>query len=134
MNNLTGMWSVSRLAVVAAALLVCTSPASAQTGDSPPAVMQAPMRDPWIPPAARKPSTSPPTQGAALRRQVEQKLKQAFDAADTDHSGTISLAQAKAANLGLVVRHFDEIDVNNTGTVQFGDVKQFLKKRGAQLD
>lgn len=134
MSKVDATPAVSYLALTAVALSICVSPVPAQAVDSPPAVMEAPMRDPWIPPAARKPSTSPPTQGAALRGQVEQKLKRAFDAADTDRSGSISLDQAKAANLGLVVRHFDEIDVNKTGAVQFDDVKQFLKKRGAQLD
>jgi hypothetical protein len=126
--------SASYSALAAAVMTICALPLPIHAEDSPPAVMQAPMRDPWIPPAARKPSTSPPAQGAALRRQVEQKLKKAFDQADVGHSGTVSLEQAQAANLGFVVRHFDDIDVNKTGVVQFDDVKQFLKKRGAQLD
>ena len=32
---------------------------------------EQPLRDPWVPPEARKPSTAPPTEGAALRAQVE---------------------------------------------------------------
>jgi hypothetical protein len=106
----------------------------AETASPPPAVMEAPLRDPWIPPAARTPSLAPPTRDAALRGQVEQKLKAGFDAADTAHAGTLTREQAQAAHLGLIVRHFDEIDANGTGAVRFDDVKQFLKRRGAQLD
>ncbi len=124
-----------RLITAMASLLVSVAlPAYAQTTLSPPAVMEQPLRDPWVPPAARKPSAAPPTQGAELRKQVEQKLKAVFETAAAAHSGSVTLAQAKAANLGLVVRHFDEIDVNHSGAVRFDDVKTFLKNRGANLD
>jgi len=125
----------TRLIFATAGLLLTAGvPCHAQDSVSPPAVMQQPLRDPWVPPAARKPSAAPPTQGAELRKQVEQKLKAGFDSADAARSGSVTLAQAKAANLGLVVRHFDEIDVNHTGAVRFDEVKNFLKNRGANLD
>jgi hypothetical protein len=93
---------------------------------------EVPMRDPWVPPQVRASAASAPqTRGAALHVQVEAKLKQSFDAADTDHSGSITREQAKAANLGVVANHFDQIDTAGTGRVSFEDVKRFLKKRGA---
>src|SRR5882757_10018482 len=67
---------------------------------------EQPLRDPWVPPESRKPSTAPPTEGAALRAQVERKLKKAFDAADVSHTGSLTRQQANAAGLGLVARHF----------------------------
>ena len=93
-----------------------------------------PLRDPWVPPEARKPSTAPPTEGAALRAQVERKLKQAFDAADMGHTGALNRQQADAAGLGFIARHFDQIDRQKTGVVRFDDVKRYLVERGAQLD
>jgi hypothetical protein len=95
---------------------------------------EQPLRDPWVPPAARNPSTTPPTEGAALRAQVEAKLKQAFDAADVNHSGALTRQQAAAAGLGFITQHFDAIDRRKTGAVRFDDVKRYLVEQGAALD
>lgn len=93
---------------------------------------EVPMRDPWVPPQVRASAASAPqTQGAALRVQVEAKLKQSFDAADADHTGSITREQARAGNLGVVANNFDQIDTAKSGRVSFEDVKRFLKKRGA---
>ncbi len=93
--------------------------------------IEQPLRDPWVPPAARNPSTTPPTEGAALRAQVEAKLKQAFDAADVNHSGTLTRQQAAAAGLGFIAQHFDAIDRQKTGAVRFDDVKRYLVEQGS---
>ena len=98
------------------------------------ATAELPMLDPWVPPEARKPATSPPTQGAALREQVERKLKQGFDSADVNRTGTLTREQANAAGLGYITKHFDEIDRQKAGAVRFEDVKRFLRERGAQLN
>jgi hypothetical protein len=90
-----------------------------------------PMRDPWVPPAVRQAASAPETRGAALHAQVDAKLRQSFDAADVEHTGSITLEQARAANLGMVANNFDRIDVRKTGRVSFEDVKRFLKGRGA---
>ncbi len=95
---------------------------------------EQPLRDPWVPPESRKPSTAAPTEGAALRAQVERKLKKAFDAADANHTGALTRQQANAAGLGFVARHFDRIDRQKTGAVRFDDVKRYLIEQGAQLD
>jgi hypothetical protein len=94
---------------------------------------QQPMRDPWVPPESRTPSRAPPTEGAALRAEVERKLKQAFDDADRRGTGSLTREQARAAGLGFVERHFAEIDRERTGAVRFDDVKRYLVERGAQL-
>jgi hypothetical protein len=98
------------------------------------ATAERPMLDPWVPPEARKPAMSPPTRGAALREQVERKLKQGFDSADVDRTGTLTREQANAAGLGYIAKHFDEIDRQKAGAVRFEDVKRFLRERGAQLN
>jgi hypothetical protein len=106
----------------------------AATAQSPPATIETTIRDPWVPPELRTPAPTPAPQGAALRAQVERKLKAGFDAADVNRSGTVTRDQARAAGLGYIVRHFDDIDRQRAGAVSFDDVKRFLRGRGAQLD
>ncbi|HEY2862936.1 MAG TPA: EF-hand domain-containing protein [Casimicrobiaceae bacterium] len=119
---------------VALALVVAV-PLSAQgAAQSPPATIEVPMRDPWVPPELRNPTTRPASQGATLRGQVERKLKAGFDAADVNRTGTVTREQARAAGQGYIVKHFDEIDRQRAGAVTFDDVKNFLRGRGAQLD
>jgi hypothetical protein len=106
----------------------------ARAATSPPATIETPLRDPWVPPELRKAPPAPAPQGAALRARVERKLKTGFDTADVGGSGTLTREQARAAGLGYIVKHFDEIDRERAGAVSFDDVKRFLRTRGAQLD
>jgi hypothetical protein len=131
----TGRRSRRTLVLAATALTLALSallPARAAT--SPPATIETPLRDPWIPPELRKAPSAPAPQGAALRAQVERKLKAGFDAADVTGSGMLTRKQADAAGLAYIARHFDEIDRQRAGAVSFDDVKRFLRTRGAQLD
>ena len=93
------------------------------------------MRDPWVPPAVRAAAAASAstgeTRGAALHAQVEKKLRASFEAADTQHTGSITREQAQAAGLGMIAGNFDQIDAGRAGRVSFEDVKRFLKKRGA---
>jgi hypothetical protein len=134
----TAGWSSRRkLALAGAALAVAVaavSSAQAQMAQSPPATIETTIRDPWVPPELRTPAPTAATQGAALRAQVERKLKTGFDAADVNRSGTVTRDQARTAGLGYIVRHFDDIDRQRAGAVSFDDVKRFLRSRGAQLD
>ena len=120
----------------AAALLLAWAlvPASAPAADPVGAVAQEPLRDPWVPPAARLPSNRTPTRGAALQAQVEAKLRRAFDAADVRHAGRLTRAQAQSGGLGFVAAHFEEIDQRREGAVGFEDVRRFLAARGAKPD
>jgi hypothetical protein len=121
--------------MVALAVVPCMfATLDAIASDPVPAQSAQPLRDPWVPPESRKPSTATPAQGAALRAQVEHKLKLAFDAADVGHTGSLTRQQANAAGLGFIAKHFDEIDRQKTGAVRFDDVKRFLVARGAQLE
>jgi hypothetical protein len=119
-------WAVGAALALAPLAAVAVEPMSVGS--------QQPLRDPWVPPESRKPSEAPPSEGAALRAQVERKLKQAFDAADVAGAGSLTRQQATAAGLGFVARHFDEIDRQKTGAVRFDDVKRYLVERGAQLN
>ena len=122
-----------RVALMVAASMLPAAFVTAQAPSNPPATISGPMVDPWVPPELRHPAPTRPTQGAELRAQVARKLKADFDAA-AGASGTLTQLQAKAAGLGLVARHFGEIDQTNSGVVRFEDVKRFLRQRGAQID
>ena len=135
--------AISRSIGLAALLsLSCVANASppATPASSPQAVtMESALLDPWVPPnvrqsAAASAKAASPTQGVALRAQVERKLKISFDAADTDNKGSITRAQALAAGLGFITRHFDAIDQRKKGAVSFDEIKNFMRFRGAQLD
>jgi hypothetical protein len=90
-------------------------------------------RDPWVPPSVRaQPHTGHETRGEALRGQVERKLRESFDGADTEGRGSITREQALAAHLGIVADNFDAIDQARTGRVTFEDLKRFLRGRGAK--
>ena len=92
------------------------------------------MCDPCLP-SAVKSAPIPKrtmTQGAALRSEVEQRLRAPFDAAARE--GLLTREQAAAAGLGLIVHNFDAIDRGGRGAIRFEDYKAFLKERGAALD
>lgn len=85
------------------------------------------MGDPYVPPAARHPSTTAPTSGEALRRQVEAKLQRRFEAADTQHTGRVTRDQAQQAGWGYLVQHFDRIDTARSGSVSLEQVRQYQR-------
>ncbi len=84
---------------------------------------------PSLPPALRKPVPDTPASGAALRTQAVQKLRQRFEQADLDASGSLTLDEARAADLGYVVNHFSDIDSAKRGKVSFDDLKRHLQAR-----
>ena len=90
--------------------------------------------DPCVPPSLRKalPVERNATQGAALRDEVEQRLRAPFEAAARD--GMLTREQANAAGLGFIVRHFDAMDRSGQGAIRFEDYKRFLRERGAALN
>ncbi|HUR89722.1 MAG TPA: EF-hand domain-containing protein [Ramlibacter sp.] len=91
-----------------------------------------PLRDPWVPPAARATAPVPETRGETLRAQVEHKLHAGFAAADVEHKGSITREQARAARLAVVDENFEAIDRARAGRVTFEDYKRFLRARGAR--
>jgi hypothetical protein len=125
------------LSSAALASAACLFPFAAIAAGNPPATIEAPLADPYVPPRALPKvlvPAAPPTEGAALRAQVERKLAQAFAAADVMRTGSLTREQARAAGLGYVVRNFDAIDRPKSGIVRFDDVKRFLRERGAAID
>jgi hypothetical protein len=123
-----------RCGIVAASLCALVPAGLAQAQPTAPEPqMQAPMRDPWVPPHARPQTATPPTEGAALKAQIEAKLRAGFEAAAAQRAGTLTREQAKAAGLGYVAENFERIDTRRSGRVSFDDVKRYLRSQGADL-
>jgi hypothetical protein len=113
------------------ALLACLAVTPAWPVEG--AVWERPMCDPCRPPQAKRESPEmPATEGAALRAQVERKLRADFEAAAT--GGALTREQATAAGLGFIASHYGEIDRGGRGSIRFEDYKRFLKSRGAALE
>jgi hypothetical protein len=86
------------------------------------------MKDPWVPPHVKGSESYVETRGAALREQVERKLRAQFEAADLAKSGRITRDQARAAGLGFVAEHFEAIDRQRRGAVSFEDLRRYLNE------
>ena len=93
------------------------------------ATAEAVLRDPAVPEALRHARPAAETRGEALQARVQAKLKARFDAADTTGAGHISRAQAEAAGLGYVARHFEEIDAGGHGSVSWAQVQAWIAQR-----
>jgi hypothetical protein len=117
---------------IAAIALAATLPVSAWAQK---AAAEVPLLDPWVPPSVREKAVvqAAPAEGAALRAQVEAKLRASFDAV-AGRSGSLTREQAAGAGLGAVARDFDAIDKRGSGRVSFEDYKRYLRSRGAALD
>jgi hypothetical protein len=122
-----------RAIVAALAIVAATTPLpAARAADAPPpAVIETPFRDPYVPPQAQPTHPAEAKRGAALQAQVESDLAAAFAAADTTHKGTLTRDEARAAGLGYVAKHFDDIDTARRGAVSFDDLVRYLDRRRA---
>jgi hypothetical protein len=120
------------LAATLVAALCLPAAAAGADGTLPPMLV-----DPHVPDAVAKKAArvqpKEPSRGAALDAEVERKLRAAFDAADDEGRGSVTLPQARAAGLGLVVREFERIDLARTGRVSFEDLARYLRSQGARI-
>lgn len=92
--------------------------------------LETPLLDPWVPPALReKRAVEAPAEGAALRAEVERKLRAAFEAAAKPYGGTLAREQARDAGFGFIANHFEAIDRRGAGRVAFEDYRRFLRER-----
>ncbi|WP_432380999.1 EF-hand domain-containing protein [Duganella sp. P38] len=117
-----------------ATIAACASlagPALAQAPDPgvSPAVRGAPVYEPYIPPALRKPLRDAGSSAVLLRYQPMQKLRKRFDAADFDGNGMLSRDEARKAGLTVVDKNFDHIDTSQRGNVSFDDLQTYLMQR-----
>ena len=111
-------------------LLVLFACAGASAGEG---QSLAPLRDPYVPPSVREQARpAPETSGSALRAQVERKLRDNFDKADTQRRGSITREEARTARLGFIAENFEAIDEAGSGRVTYDDVKRYLRSKGAR--
>jgi hypothetical protein len=119
------MSSRTRLALTAATLaasLAAYGLAFAQTTPPAPPPTMAPA------PGA---VTTPAPHGAG-QNQRAQRFVSRFNAANTAHDGRLTLAQASAANMPMVVKHFAEIDTAHNGYITLADVQAYRQIMRAQ--
>ncbi|MBM7124701.1 EF-hand domain-containing protein [Dyella flava] len=61
-------------------------------------------------------------------QQMMRMLEQRFDAADTNHDGKLTLAEAQAG-MPRVAQHFADIDTNHQGYITLDQIKAFMASR-----
>jgi hypothetical protein len=111
------MQSLMRAGLLAGS--VATTPAAAQVagqdqGGSPPATV-----------------TQPPASAQAPAPERGQRMIERFQAANTTGDGRLTLAQAQAGNLPMIVRHFDAIDAQHKGYVTLDDIRAYQQQMRA---
>jgi len=67
--------------------------------------------------------TTQPAQ--AQSGKAAQKLEDRFAAADKDHDGKLTKAEAEAG-MPRLAKHFDEVDTQKAGSVTLDQVKQYM--------
>lgn len=125
------MNGLRRLAVMLAAAAAVAAPVAGAADPPAPAAIETPHRDPYVPPQSRPTQPAEAKRGAALQAQAQAELAAAFAAADTTNKGTLTREEARAAGLGYIARHFDEIDTAKRGAVSFDDLVRYLDTRRA---
>jgi Ca2+-binding EF-hand superfamily protein len=66
---------------------------------------------------------------AFAQTSMQQKLETRFAAADVNHDGKLTMAEAQAG-MPLVARHFNEIDTAHAGYVTLDQIEQFAAQHG----
>jgi hypothetical protein len=59
---------------------------------------------------------------------LQQKIEARFAAADTNHNGRLTLAEAQAG-MPLVASHFNEIDTAHAGYVTLAQIEQYASQQ-----
>ena len=65
----------------------------------------------------------PMQQGAQMQRPPHMTMAQKFDAANVTHDGRLTREQAQGGRMGMIVRNFDQIDVDHKGYVTVQDIR-----------
>jgi hypothetical protein len=122
------------LSLMQSGLLVCNlamSPALAQVAGEdldgpPPATATQPQA-----PGQQQLFAQPPEQGQHPRAQ---RFLDRFQAANTTGDGHLTLAQAQAGHMPMVVRNFDAIDAQHKGYVTLQDVRAYRRQMRAMRE
>jgi len=76
--------------------------------------------------------TAPPAGFSGQPRGGAHKFIERFQAANTTGDGHLTLAQARAAQLPMVVRNFDAIDAQHKGYVTLQDIRAWRQQMRAE--
>lgn len=57
------------------------------------------------------------------------ELKEKFTAADTNHDGKLTLAEAKAGGMKRIARGFDRIDTDGDGSITLEQIEAKMQSR-----
>ncbi len=120
------------LIVTRAGLLVCslaTTPALAQVAGED---LQGPP-----PAAAAQPGQEQPGQeqpGQAQPHAQAHRFIERFQSANTTGDGHLTLAQAQAGHMPMIVRNFDAIDVQHKGYVTLQDIRAYRQQMRAMRE
>ena len=68
--------------------------------------------------------------GGGRGKEVAAEAKKRFAAADVDHDGKLTKAEAEAG-MPFVAEHFDEIDTARKGSVTMRDIAVFVRAKAA---
>ncbi len=121
-------------AMLASAVLLAPTPASAQGAAQPmpPAAASAPDETATtptrMPRAGSGGSLEREGTGHANRRTAQQR----FEDANTTHDGHLTEAQAQAAHMRGVATHFAEIDSHHRGYITFDEIHSWRAERRAE--
>ena len=64
---------------------------------------------------------------------ILEHAKERFTAADTDHDGMLSRAEAQKG-MPFVAKNFDRIDTAKTGRISLADITRYVEERRAKLN
>lgn len=64
---------------------------------------------------------------------ILEHAKERFAAADTDHDGMLSRAEAQKG-MPFVAKNFDRIDTAKTGRISLADITKYVEERRAKLN
>jgi hypothetical protein len=121
--------SAAAVAATASIQAAAQAPQADATAPAAASAMRSVPAEPNVPPALRQPLRDATTGPVLLRYQALQKLKQRFDAADLDGSGTLTRDEARQAGLNFIDKNFERIDTSQRGAVSFDDLKAYLIQR-----
>jgi hypothetical protein len=111
------------LPAIAGFLLIAGAAAAQSAPDSAPPAASAPT-----PPE----QMAPPAGGQMAPPGGKMRFKDRFEAANTTHDGKLTLDQAKAAHMGMMVKNFDAIDADKKGYITLQDVRTWHEAKKAQ--
>jgi len=83
--------------------------------------------------AALLPATVALAQDAERLKSMQDHAKERFTAADTDHDGMLTKAEAQKG-MPFVAKHFDQIDTAKAGKLSLADITKFIEERRAKLN